>query len=108
MCCRTTEAITADTADDRRHTVADVPRDETPRCTAGLGASSGGLAAYAGRRRPIELSLAVVLAFSLTAASCGDKPTGISVGEVGRGTVDEIVEAPGSVTARAAATVSAP
>nr|WP_296075271.1 HlyD family efflux transporter periplasmic adaptor subunit [uncultured Actinoplanes sp.] len=54
------------------------------------------------------LALAAVLALSLTAASCGDKPTGISTAEVGRGTVDEIVEAPGSVTARAAATVSAP
>jgi HlyD family secretion protein len=88
--------------------VADVPRDETPRSTAGLGASSNGPSPYGTRRRPTVLALAGVLALSLTAASCGDKPTGISTAQVGRGTVDEIVEAPGSVTARAAATVSAP
>ena len=54
------------------------------------------------------LLVAVVLLPSLTAASCGDKPRGVSVGAAARGTVDEIVEAPGSVTARAAATLSAP
>jgi multidrug efflux pump subunit AcrA (membrane-fusion protein) len=54
------------------------------------------------------LAAAVVLLTSLTAASCGDKPTGVSLGAATRGTVDEIVEAPGSVTARAAATVSSP
>ena len=48
-----------------------------------------------------------VLLSVLTAASCGGGPTGVSVGAAARGTVDEIVEAPGSVTARAAATVSA-
>lgn len=53
--------------------------------------------------------LAVVVALpALTAASCGDKPSGITVGTATRGTVDEIVEAPGSITARAAATVSSP
>jgi HlyD family secretion protein len=53
--------------------------------------------------------LAVLVALpALTAASCGDKPTGVTVGAATRGTVDEIVEAPGSVTARAAATVSSP
>jgi HlyD family secretion protein len=45
---------------------------------------------------------------SLTAASCGDDDDGVTVGAASRGTVDEIVEAPGSVTARAAATLSAP
>jgi len=44
----------------------------------------------------------------LSASSCGGGPTGVSIGSAARGTVDEIVEAPGSVTARAAATVSAP
>ena len=62
------------------------------------------------RRRPRVLILAVagMLLVSSTAASCGDKPTGIGLGQASRGTVAEIVEAPGSVTARAAATVSAP
>ena len=45
---------------------------------------------------------------SLTAASCGDEDDGVTLGAAARGTVDEIVEAPGSVTARAAATLSAP
>jgi HlyD family secretion protein len=58
--------------------------------------------------RPIVLTVAAVLLLSLTAASCGaDGPT-VSLGAATRGTVAEIVEAPGSVTARAAATVSAP
>jgi multidrug efflux pump subunit AcrA (membrane-fusion protein) len=67
-----------------------------------------GNAAYAKRRRPIVLALGAVLVFSMTAASCGDEASAIGVGLVGRGTVDEVVEAPGAVTARAAATVSAP
>jgi HlyD family secretion protein len=59
-------------------------------------------------RRTTGLLLGLSLVFVMTAASCGDKQTGVSVGTVGRGTVSEIVEAPGAVTARAAATVSAP
>jgi multidrug efflux pump subunit AcrA (membrane-fusion protein) len=55
----------------------------------------------------VLIAAALVLP-SLTAASCGDKPSGVSVGAATRGTVDEIVEAPGSITARAAATVSSP
>jgi multidrug efflux pump subunit AcrA (membrane-fusion protein) len=58
--------------------------------------------------RPALLIAAAVLLPSLTAASCGHRPSGVSVGAATRGTVDEIVEAPGSVTARAAATVSSP
>lgn len=54
------------------------------------------------------LLAAAVLLPSLTAVSCGDNSRGVSVGEATRGTVDEIVEAPGSVTARAAGTVSSP
>jgi HlyD family secretion protein len=54
------------------------------------------------------LLAAAVLLPSLTAASCGDNARGVSVGAAARGTVDEIVEAPGSVTARAAGTVSSP
>ena len=60
------------------------------------------------RRRLAAPAIAVVFLVSLTAASCGDEESGVTLGTAGRGTVDEIVEAPGSVTARAAATVSAP
>jgi HlyD family secretion protein len=58
--------------------------------------------------RAAVLLAAALLLPALTAASCGDKPSGVSVGAASRGTVDEIVEAPGSVTARAAATVTSP
>jgi HlyD family secretion protein len=54
------------------------------------------------------LLAAVVLLPALTAASCGDKASAVAVGAATVGTVDEIVEAPGSITARAAATVSSP
>src|SRR4051794_3242130 len=57
--------------------------------------------------RTAVLLAACVLLPMLTAASCGDQPSGVSLGAARLGTVDEIVEAPGSVTARAAATVSA-
>src|SRR4029453_13296497 len=58
--------------------------------------------------RAAALLAACVLLPALTAASCGDEPSGVSVGAAARGTVAEIVEAPGSVTARAAAPGSAP
>jgi multidrug efflux pump subunit AcrA (membrane-fusion protein) len=54
------------------------------------------------------LLAAAVLLPALTAASCGDKASPVAVGAASVGTVDEIVEAPGAVTARAAATVSSP
>jgi HlyD family secretion protein len=54
------------------------------------------------------LVTAPVLLLVLSASSCDHGPSGVSVGAVGHGTVDEIVEASGSVTARAAATLSAP
>jgi HlyD family secretion protein len=54
------------------------------------------------------LLAAVVLLPALTAASCDDKASAVAVGAATVGTVDEIVEAPGSITARAAATVSSP
>ncbi|MFI7540469.1 efflux RND transporter periplasmic adaptor subunit [Actinoplanes sp. NPDC049599] len=60
------------------------------------------------RRRARTLLVAVVLLPPLTAASCGDEPSGVTVGAAAMGTVAEIVEASGSVTARAAATVSSP
>ncbi|HEU4347571.1 MAG TPA: efflux RND transporter periplasmic adaptor subunit [Actinoplanes sp.] len=58
--------------------------------------------------RTAVLLAACVLLPALAAASCGDRPAGVSLGAATRGTVAEIVEAPGSVTARAAATVSSP
>jgi HlyD family secretion protein len=54
------------------------------------------------------LVAAPVLLLVLSASSCDSGPSGVSVAAVGHGTVDEIVEASGSVTARAAATLSAP
>jgi HlyD family secretion protein len=59
-------------------------------------------------RRLVVPLAGLLLLLALTAASCGDKATGVSLGAATRGAVDEIVEAPGSVTARAAATVSSP
>jgi HlyD family secretion protein len=60
-------------------------------------------------RRPFRvLAAAPVVLLVVSAASCDSGPTGINVGSAGRGTVDEIVEASGGVTARAAATLSAP
>jgi multidrug efflux pump subunit AcrA (membrane-fusion protein) len=56
----------------------------------------------------VGLLVAVLLLPALTAASCGDEPSGITLGAAARGDVAEIVEAPGSVTARGAATLSAP
>ncbi|GIF03325.1 efflux RND transporter periplasmic adaptor subunit [Actinoplanes siamensis] len=44
----------------------------------------------------------------LTAASCEEGDPGVRVGAAIVGTVEEVVEAPGSVTARATATVTAP
>ncbi|WP_433718367.1 efflux RND transporter periplasmic adaptor subunit [Actinoplanes sp. CA-051413] len=59
-------------------------------------------------RRARTLLVAFVLLPPLTAASCGDEPSGLTVGAAAMGTVAEIVEASGSVTARAAATVTSP
>jgi len=58
--------------------------------------------------RPAVLALACVLAISLTAASCGDDSSAVAVGAASRGTVVEVVDAPAAVTARAAATLTAP
>ncbi|AGZ43387.1 hypothetical protein AFR_25615 [Actinoplanes friuliensis DSM 7358] len=56
----------------------------------------------------MTLLVACALLPPLTAASCGDEPSGVTLGSARLGTVAEVVEASGSVTARAAATVSAP
>ncbi|GID28573.1 efflux RND transporter periplasmic adaptor subunit [Paractinoplanes brasiliensis] len=58
--------------------------------------------------RSLVVAAAVLFLVSSTAASCSEEETRVRLGEAARGTVSEIVEAPGSVTARAAATVSAP
>jgi HlyD family secretion protein len=56
----------------------------------------------------LRLAAAPALLLVLASASCDSGPKGVSLGAAGRGTVDEIVEASGAVTARAAATLSAP
>ncbi len=48
------------------------------------------------------------LLLPLTAASCGEEPSAVALGTASRATVAEHVEAPGSVTARSAATLTAP
>lgn len=63
------------------------------------------------RRVPSRLAVLVVagtVGLTLTAASCGDEPSDIAVGQAARATVVEVVDAPASVTARAAATLTAP
>ncbi|BBH71045.1 RND transporter [Actinoplanes sp. OR16] len=52
--------------------------------------------------------IAVLTLLLTTAASCDDEPSGIRVGQAVIGTVEEIVEAPGTVTAHSAATLTAP
>lgn len=52
--------------------------------------------------------LAVITLVSLTAAACDDGEDAIGLGSVERAPVSELVDAPATVTARAAATVSAP
>ncbi|WP_245601628.1 efflux RND transporter periplasmic adaptor subunit [Hamadaea tsunoensis] len=59
-------------------------------------------------RRPILLAAAAVVLVALTAASCGHDDKGISVAGVSRSDVTEVVDAPASVVARAAATLTAP
>jgi HlyD family secretion protein len=58
--------------------------------------------------RPLALALAVVALAALSAASCGDDEPPIGLADAARGTVSEVVDAPGTVTAKAAATLTAP
>lgn len=60
------------------------------------------------RYRPLAALAAGVAAFALTAASCGGGSSGVAVGTAGRSDVVEVVDAPASVTAKAAATLTAP
>jgi multidrug efflux pump subunit AcrA (membrane-fusion protein) len=54
------------------------------------------------------LAIAVIALVGLTAASCGGGNTDVGVGAAGRGDVVEVVDAPGTVTAKSVATLSAP
>lgn len=58
--------------------------------------------------RPAILLIAGAVLLPLCAASCGDEPSPVALGTAARTTVAENVEVPGSVTARAAATLTAP
>ncbi|MEV4416655.1 efflux RND transporter periplasmic adaptor subunit [Catellatospora sp. NPDC049609] len=57
--------------------------------------------------RPALVLGAIALLITLTAASCEDAPD-VGLADVGRSTVSELVDAPASVTARAAVTLTAP
>jgi multidrug efflux pump subunit AcrA (membrane-fusion protein) len=58
--------------------------------------------------RPVVLLAACAVALPLSAASCDDEPASVTLGSATRATVAENVEVPGAVTARAAATLTAP
>lgn len=60
------------------------------------------------RRVPLAALAGVTAILVLTAASCRAEDDGIEVGEALRATVTEIVDAPASVVAKAAATLTAP
>ncbi|WP_344140535.1 biotin/lipoyl-binding protein, partial [Luedemannella flava] len=59
------------------------------------------------RRLPLA-ALLTTAALALTAASCDTSDDGISTDNVRRATVSEVVDVPATITARAAATLSAP
>lgn len=60
------------------------------------------------RARLIATLLAGIVLAALTAASCGGGETDLSLGNVSVGTVAELVEAPATVTAKSAVTLTAP
>jgi multidrug efflux pump subunit AcrA (membrane-fusion protein) len=60
------------------------------------------------RRVPLALLLGAVTLVTLAAASCGDDGSPIALASAERGSVAEIVDAPATVTAKAAATLTAP
>jgi HlyD family secretion protein len=59
-------------------------------------------------RKLILLAGAALLALGATAASCGGDESAVAVGSASRGEVAEVVDAPASVTAKAAATLTSP
>ncbi|MDI6100021.1 HlyD family efflux transporter periplasmic adaptor subunit [Actinoplanes sp. NEAU-A12] len=62
---------------------------------------------YRARSRAVIIAAGVLL-LALTGASCDDETSPVRLGNAEIGTVGEIVEAPGTVTARTAATLTAP
>ena len=62
----------------------------------------------ASRPRLSAVLVASIVLFGLTAASCDDDDGRVALASAERATVAELVDAPASVTARAAATLSAP
>ncbi|HEX7744694.1 MAG TPA: biotin/lipoyl-binding protein, partial [Micromonosporaceae bacterium] len=64
--------------------------------------------ARASRFRLTGVLLVAATLIALTAASCNEPDKRVAVGRAGLATVAEIVDAPATVTARAAATVSTP
>jgi HlyD family secretion protein len=79
-----------------------------PRSMGGVRRLSPPRLATAPRLRLSGVLLACVTLVSLTAASCGDDEPAVAVGSASVATVSEIVDAPATVTARAAATLTAP
>ncbi|MEU4428304.1 HlyD family efflux transporter periplasmic adaptor subunit [Actinoplanes sp. NPDC024001] len=59
-------------------------------------------------KRTVIIAAGVLVLLSMGAASCDDEPSAVRLGTAAVGTVEEIVEAPGTVTARTAATLTAP
>lgn len=62
----------------------------------------------ASRLRPSVSLAAIIILFGLTAASCGGDEKPVALANATRGDVAEVVDAPATVTARSAATVTAP
>ncbi|PWU43121.1 efflux transporter periplasmic adaptor subunit, partial [Micromonospora globispora] len=60
------------------------------------------------RPRLLTALLAVAVLTGTTAASCGDEKSPVALAQVGRSAVTEVIDAPATVTARAAATLTAP
>ncbi|MEH0842703.1 HlyD family efflux transporter periplasmic adaptor subunit [Micromonospora sp. CPCC 205711] len=60
------------------------------------------------RPRLLTALLAVVVLTGTTAASCGDEKSTVALAPAGRSAVAEVIDAPATVTARAAATLTAP
>jgi HlyD family secretion protein len=90
-----------DTASMAPNTMGRVRRDPSTR----VGRPG---TAHRGSRRLAGAVLGVLAAVSLSAASCTDSGTAITVGNAGRADVTEVVDASASVTAKGVATLTAP